>query len=130
MIRIILSYPIAGINSSIELFVDKNEPCDLILKYDLDHIKLIRNNEVLGRISHDNTLFSVTMDPPMSLSCALNKISAIPCLSMLQSVHAPVFTIKLIRDYNIHNEFWVHRICITCVDLAVFSHRCDVPKYY
>ena len=91
---------------------------------------MVRNDDFLARLSHANTLFSIPMDPHMSLSHAKNKIAEITCLRTLQNVYAPDFTFQLIGDYDINNEFWVHRICITCDDLAVFSHICVVPNDY
>lgn len=120
----VLNAPIAAFNSSVdmsapaEIIVAANKSCHLTLNYALDHIKLIRNDEVLARISHDNTLFSVPMDPPLSLSHARTKISGLAYLRALNSAYAPDFTFELIGDYDSNNEFWVHRICITCDELT------------
>ena len=115
-----LSAPIAEVNSSIdmsapnELIVAETGQCDLMIDYDLDHIKLVRNNEELAAISNDNSLFSIVLDSHMSLSHAENKIVELTCL---KRVYAPDFTFNLVGDYGVDNEFFVHRICITCDEL-------------
>ena len=119
-----MSAPIAEFNSSIdmsapdEIIVAANKPCDLTHKYDLDHIKLIRHDEVLARISQDTFLWSIAMDPPMSFSHARTKIAEITGLSTLKSAYVPDFTFQLIGDYGVDNIFLVHRICITCDDFS------------
>jgi hypothetical protein len=106
-----LSAPSADFNSSIvtgaqiEIFVDEtaptkliadaNEPCDLVVQPDFDHIQLVKSNEVLARILHDNSLFSITMDLPISLSHARDRISKIICLRSFKSVYAPNFQFHL-----------------------------------
>ena len=67
--------------------------------------------DVLAEISHDNYLWSIAIDPPMSLSHARNKIAELTCL---ETVYAPDFIFNMIGDYGVDNEFLVHRICITC----------------
>jgi hypothetical protein len=51
-----------------KILANDNASCDLIFDCSLDHIKLVKFNEVLAVISHANSLFSITMDPPISLS--------------------------------------------------------------
>jgi hypothetical protein len=81
---------------------------------DLDYIQLVKSNEVLNKILHHNSLFSITMDPPLSLQHARDKISEITCLRTFNSVYAPNFQFNLIEDYGVDNNFLVHQICITC----------------
>jgi hypothetical protein len=115
-----LSAPSADLISSIDMgtpttiIVVENETSDLIIKSDLDHIKLVRNNDVLARICHANALFFVTMDPPMSLPHARNKISEITCLSSFNSDYSLDFQFVLIGNYGLDKNFLVHKMCITC----------------
>jgi hypothetical protein len=134
-----LSAPSADFNSSIvtgaqiEIFVDEsaptkliadaNEPCDLVVQPDFDHIQLVKSNEVLARILHDNSLFSITMDLPISLSHARDRISEITCLRSFKSVYAPSFQFHLIGDYGVDNMFLVYRICVTCDVLDMLKER-------
>lgn len=117
----ILSTPTVQVNSSIamsaptEIFANDNAPCDLKVDSNMDQIKLVMNNEVLAKISHANSLFSIMMDPPISLSHARDKIGELPCLT---SVYALDFTFNLVGEYDIDNVFMVHRICIMCDDSA------------
>jgi hypothetical protein len=62
------------LSASIE-FNAENETCDLIVEPVLDHLQLVKNNEVLAKIFHANSLFSVMIDPPISLSHARDKIA-------------------------------------------------------
>jgi hypothetical protein len=91
------------------------EPCDLLVTSDSAHIKLVRHDEVINEFFHDISLWSIKMDPPMSVSQARNKIAEITCL---KSVYIHDFTFNLIGDYGVDNDFLVHRICITCDKLA------------
>ena len=117
----VLSAPLAEINSSFdlivhnELSVDTNEPLNLLVPPNLDHIKLVRHDDVLAKIAHENSWWSIKLDPPMSLSHARDKIAEITCLN---SDYAPNFTFNLIGDYGVVTDFVVHRICITCDKLA------------
>jgi hypothetical protein len=94
-----LSTPTVQVNSSIsmsvqtEILAPDNAPCDLKVASSMDHIKLVMNNEVLAKISHANSLFSVVMDPPMFLSHARNKIAE---LKYLKSAYAHGYTFNLI----------------------------------
>jgi hypothetical protein len=82
----IFSTPISEVNFSIdvsennELITATIDPCNLTIKLDLDHIKLIRHDGDLAKISHDNSFWSILMDPPMPLLHARNKIAEITCL--------------------------------------------------
>jgi hypothetical protein len=42
-------------------------------------------------------------------------------LSTLKSIYAPKFKFNLIGNYGVDNIFLVHRICITCDDLAILK---------
>ena len=77
------------------------------------------SNRRLGCPHHPNSLFSVVMDPPISLSHARHKIDELPCL---KSVYAPDVTFNLVGRYDIADIFMVHRICIMCDDS---SNRCS-----
>jgi hypothetical protein len=92
----VLSAPTSELALSVDLsaptklIADANELCDLTIEADMDHIILVKINEVMARICHAKSLFSGTMDPPMSLSHARDKIVKIPCL---KSVYTPNFSI-------------------------------------
>jgi hypothetical protein len=124
----ILSAPLVEVNSIIdmnaqtEILASTNELCDLIVGSSLDHIKLVKNNEVLAKISQANSLFYITMDPPISLSHVRDKIAE---LTSLKSVYAPDFTFILVGEYDMTIVFLVHRICIMCADFAR-SHETKV----
>ena len=132
-IRTVLSAPLAEINSSFDLNVhnklrvDTNGPLDLLVPPDLDHIKLIRHDDVLADISHENSLWSIKLDPPISLSHARIKIAEI---TWLNSVYTLDFTFNLVGVYGVDNEFLVHRICITCDDLAVLKKNSLVQMFH
>ena len=85
-IPVVLSAPSAEICSTIALSVhdgintNKSECCELLVTPDSDHIQLVRHDEVLATISHDTSLRSTMMDPPMSLSHARTKIAEITWL--------------------------------------------------
>jgi hypothetical protein len=72
----VFSAPTSELASSVELsapsklIADVKALCDLTIESDLDHIKMVKTNEVLATILHARSLFSVMMDPPMSLSHA------------------------------------------------------------
>jgi hypothetical protein len=87
----------------------------LATKSDLDRIFLVRHDEMLAKILHDTSLWFVMMDTLMSLSQVRNKIAEITCL---KSEYVSDFTLNLIGDYNIANDFWVHIICIACNKLS------------
>ena len=97
----ILSASIATVHSSIDLsaqtenIADENEPCDMPINSDLDHIKLIRHDEVLVQSFYDTCLWYITFDSPISLSHARAKIAEITCV---KSVYAPNFQFNLIGD--------------------------------
>jgi hypothetical protein len=117
----VLSAPTTELVSSVdlstppEIISDENESCDLIFGSDLNHIKLVSNNEVLARLCQANSLFSVLMDPPISLSHARNKIAEVTCL---KSAYVSDFIFNLVGVYNINNAFMVHKIYITCDELS------------
>lgn len=122
----VLSGSIAKINELPDLSAPNelnvaNETCDFPAKSDLDHVQLVRENEELARNSEANSLFSIAMHRPLSLSHVVNKITEITCLSMFNSVYAPDLKFNLIGEYGVDKEFLVHRICITCDDLAALK---------
>jgi hypothetical protein len=102
------------------LVVAESEPYDINNKSDLDHIKLLRHDDVLAKSLHDTSLWSIILDSPLSLSHARNKIAELKCL---KSVYAPEFTFNLIGEYGVDNNFLVHRICITCDEISNSQHN-------
>jgi hypothetical protein len=51
-------------------------------------------------------------------------------LSTLKSIYAPKFKFNLIGDYGVDNIFLVHRICITCDDLAMLKENKLIRMLY
>lgn len=68
---------VSDLGVPIGLLVVENEPCNMKAQSNLDHIQLVRYDEVFIRITHVNSLFSVIMDPPMPSPHARNKIGEI-----------------------------------------------------
>ena len=83
MIPTHLSAPIAEINSYVdisapsEIIAAANAPRDLPITSDLDHIKLVRHDDAEAINSFQPSLWSIMLDPPMSLSHAMNRIAEI-----------------------------------------------------
>ena len=111
---IVKSNSLIDLGAPTELKATKIDPCDLIVQSGLDHIKLVKYDEVLAKISHANSLYSSFLDPLMPLSHATNKIAEITCLSSMKSICAPKLTFNLIGKDYVDNEFLVSTICITC----------------
>jgi hypothetical protein len=115
-----LRAPITKISSFVDLnlhntkITDENATYYLPPKSDLGHIHLVRHEEDLTRIFHGTSIWSIRMDPPMSLSHARNKISEIACLSSFNSGYTLDFQFVLIRDYGLDKNFLVNKMCITC----------------
>ena len=76
-----------------------------------DHVVLITHKEVLARIPLDTIVCYVMLEEPMNMSCALDKISEISYLR--SGTHACCFTVNLIGDYSMNDNFLVDHICIT-----------------
>jgi hypothetical protein len=74
-------------------------------------------------VSHANSLFSIILDPPISLPHARDRISEITYLKTFNSVYAPNFKFNFIGDYGVDNIFLVHKICITCDDLDMLKEK-------
>jgi hypothetical protein len=112
----VLSVPLSESDHSIDLSAPTEniaadiQPCDLIPESNFDHLNLLIHADEITKISHNTSLWSIVMDPPISFSHARHKISAIACLSTFKSVYAPHFKLNLIGDYGVDNDFLVHRI--------------------
>ena len=110
-----------------------SEPCAELQLSNFDHVVLITHKEVLARIPPADIVCSIMLNKPLSLSCAMNKISEISYVN--SSTYGCSFTFNLIGDYSMHENFMVDHICITCariaeLKLAVFSHVCYVPTKF
>jgi hypothetical protein len=95
---------------------DRIKSCDMASKSNLDHILLVRHDDVLAKISHENSLWSIAITPPMSLSHARNKVAELKCL---KSVYAPDFTFNLIGNYGVDKNFLVHKFVSHVITLLV-----------
>jgi hypothetical protein len=47
-------------------------PCDTLLNSKFDHVVLMTHNEVLARIPHVHIVYSIMLNKPINLSCAMN----------------------------------------------------------
>jgi hypothetical protein len=70
-------------SKNMESVIVKSEPSDMATKPDLAHIKLVRHDEVKTKIPHDISVWSIKMDPAMSLSHAKCKIAELTCLKSI-----------------------------------------------
>lgn len=110
-----------------------SEPCDNLLNSNFDHVVLMTHKEVLSRIPPTDIVYSIMLTEPISLSCAMKKVSEISYLN--SSTYAYCFTFNLIGEYSMSDNFMVDHICITCdriaeQKLAVFHHICNVSKCF
>ena len=110
-----------------------SEPCDKLQISNFKHVVLITHKEMLARIPLDTILYYIMLDEPMSVNCAMNKISEISYLR--SGTHACCFTFNLIGDHSMNENFLVDYICITYDKIdelkrVVFSHRYYVPKSF
>jgi hypothetical protein len=90
-------------------------------------VVVLTHKEVLARIPSNDIVYSIMLKEPLSLRCAMNKISEISYLN--SSTHAYCFMFNLIGEYSMIDNFLVDHICITCdrinkLKLAVFSPIC------
>jgi hypothetical protein len=83
--RIVDSNSYFHMSELVEISDTENGPCDIIFESSLDHIKLVHNDEVSVKVSQDNSLCCIILDPTLSLSHARNKIVE---LKYLKSVYA------------------------------------------
>jgi hypothetical protein len=108
-------------------------PCDNLHISNFDHVVVRTHKEVLARIPSNEVVYSIMLKEPLSLRCAVNKISEISYLN--SSTHAYCFMFNLIGENSMNNNFLVDHICITCdrineLKLAVFSPICYVPQSF
>jgi hypothetical protein len=104
-----------------------------LLNSNFDHVVVLTHKEVLARIPSNEIVYSILLNEPLSLCCAMNKISEI--LSPYSSTYACSFTFNLVGDYSMDDSFLVDHICITCdrineLKLAVFSRICFVSQSF
>jgi hypothetical protein len=50
-------------------------PCDNLHILNLYHVVVLTHKEVLARIPSNEIVYSIMLNEPLSLSCAMNKIS-------------------------------------------------------
>jgi hypothetical protein len=102
-------------SETLEISDTENAPCDMRFESELDNIKLVHNDEVSAKISQDNSLWSIILDSPISLSDATCNIVELACL---KSIYILDFTFNLIGDYGVYNASMVHTICMMCDELS------------
>jgi hypothetical protein len=107
-------------------------PCYTLLNSNFDHVVLMTHKEVLARIQPVHIVYSIMLNKPINLTCAMNKISEISYLN--SSTYAYCFTFNLVGEYIMSDDFLVDHIYITCDRIAelkrdVFSNICYVSKY-
>jgi hypothetical protein len=80
-------------------------PCDTLLNSNFDHVVLMTHKEVLARIPPIHIVYSIMLNKPINLSCAMNKISKISYLN--SSIYAYCFTFNLVGEYSMSDDFMV-----------------------
>jgi hypothetical protein len=108
-------------------------PCDNLHISNFDHVVVLTHKEVLAGIPSNDIVYSIMLKEPLSLRCAVNKISEISYLN--SSTHAYFFMFNLIGDYSMNDNFLVDHICITCdrineLKLDVLSPICYVSQSF
>jgi hypothetical protein len=108
-------------------------PCDTLVNSNFDHVLVLTHKEVLARIPSNEIVYSILLNEPLSLRCAMNKVSEISYLN--SRTHAYCFTFHLLGDYNMSDDFPADHIYITCdriaeLKLAIFSHICYVSNLF
>ena len=101
--------------------------CEVSLN--LNHNIVLILQKDLPSISPDKILYSVMLNEPISLHCAMNKISEIAYINT--STYAYGFIFNLIGDYSMHDNFRVNQICVTCDRIAELkidsiTHICNL----
>ena len=110
-----------------------SKPCDDLQISNSDHVVLITHKEVLAKIPPDNIVSYIMLNEPMSMQCAMVKISEISYVN--SSTYAYSFMFNLIGDYSMDEKFLVDHICITCdkiaeLKIAACSSICYVMKSF
>ena len=95
------------------------EVCDMN-EFDVGCVELITHGE-FDKDLLVNSLCYITLDRPMHLSRAMDKIYELRKLKTFASMDAPEYKVKLIGEYGANAEFLVHNICITCENLAILK---------
>ena len=95
------------------------EPCADLPTTNFEHVVMITHKEVLAKIPPVNVVSSIMLDEPISVQCAMNRISEISYVN--SSTYVPGFTFHLVGDYNMNEIFMVDHICITCDSIAEFN---------
>jgi hypothetical protein len=114
-------------------YTNASASCDTLINLNFDHVVLMTHKEVLARIPPVDIVYSIMLNEPLSLRCAMNKISDISYLN--SSTHAYCFMFNLIGEYSMNDNFLVDHIYITCdriaeLKLAIFSHICYVSNSF
>jgi hypothetical protein len=92
--------------------INVSAPCDNLHISNFYHVVVLTHKEVLARIPSNEIVYSIMQKEPLSLHCAMNKISEISYLN--SSTHAYCFMFYLIGEYSMNDNFLVDHICITC----------------
>jgi hypothetical protein len=106
-------------------------PCDNLHISKFDHVIVLTHKEVLARIPSNEIVYSIMLKEPLSLHCAMNKISEISYFN--SSTHSYCFMFYLIGEYSMNDNFFVDHIFITCdrineLKLGVLCPICYVSQ--
>ncbi|PNT76050.1 hypothetical protein BRADI_1g43423v3 [Brachypodium distachyon] len=101
-----------------EIDILSGETCD-VDKFGLGCVELITHG-VIDKDPPINSLCYITLDTPMYLSHAMDKVSELR-ISKSFTVHG--YTIHLIGQHDVNNNILVHEICITCDNFPVLGEK-------
>ena len=82
-----------------------------------DHVVLITHKDILSRIPPADIVYYTMLDEPMSMRCAMNKISELSCLN--SSTYAYTFTFNLIGDYSMNEILWWITYALPVIGLLI-----------
>ena len=93
-----------------------HEPCANLPISNFEHVVLITHKEVFTQIPPSNIVYSIMLHEPITVPCAMNRISEISYVN--SSTSAPCFTFNLVGDYGMKEISMVDHICITYDSIA------------
>ena len=110
-----------------------SKPRENLQILNLDHVVLSTHKEILATIPPTDVLYYIMLEEPLTMSCAMNKITEISFVN--SSTYANCFRFYFIGDYSMNEHFLVDHICITYDKIAelhraIFSHICYVPESF
>ena len=93
-----------------------HDPCANFPISTFEHVVLITHKEVLAKIPPVDIAYSIMLNEPITVQCAMNTISAI--LYVNSSTFTSCFTLNLVGNYGMNEIFMVDHVCITCDTIA------------